>query len=129
MDKIARESDSEAKDDKFDIQNKGSFKKDSAYFLYTLDQDRSIKKTAEKFLKNRQAKTQLFNMFTKLDREKSILKGKKIIAFKPLKKYKNSTWGPRLIGYEEKNQKFVVVGFCVRNNLKKLVDKFKNKYK
>lgn len=86
VDKIARESDSEAKDDKFDIQNKGSFKKDSPYFLYTLDQDRSIKKTAEKFLKNRQAKTQLFNMFTKLDREKSILKGKKIIAFKPLKK-------------------------------------------
>lgn len=92
--------------------------------------DIALKKQGKKVWKNPKAKAELLRVLSRFDDENADLQEKSIkgIKSKNVTELKNSGTGPRIFIYREKNQPPKVIGFCMRDDLKKAVVELKKKY-
>ena len=93
-----------------------------------MDQGRGLKKQAKKVWKNTKAKKEVLRMLKRFGDENANIQEKPLTGFKDLTELKNSGPGPRIIIYRGKNEKPVVIGFCMRDDLDATLGKFKGKF-
>jgi len=110
--------------------NKGGFNElpDSKNFSYDMEQGRGLKKQARKVLENPIARKEVLSMLEKFGNQDVEVQEKPLKGFHRLTELKNSGPGPRIFVYREKNEKPLVVGFCMRNDLDAAVKKLKGKF-
>jgi hypothetical protein len=123
-------TDSQSESECESTQNKAGIDElpDSENFSYNMDQGRGLKEQDKRVWKNPKAKKEVLIMLERFGNENAEIQEKSLKGFKKLTELKNSPSGPRIFIYREKNEKPVVVGFCMRNDLDATLSKLKKKF-
>ena len=124
------DTDSETGEEQCESESKAGFQDlpNGKTFLYSMNQGKGLKKKAKKVWKNPKAKKKVIRMLERFDNEDSDIQEKPIKSLTSITEIKNSGSGPRVFVYRGKNQKPIVVGFCMRDELNPTVVKLKRKF-